>query len=152
AEKFVAHPLGTAGTRLYRTGDLARWRSDGQLEYLGRLDHQVKVRGHRIELAEVESALHECAGIRQSVVVAREDQPGDARLIAYVVVTGDDDPPLWRSQLRQRLPEYMVPSAYVRLEQLPLTPNGKVDRRALPAPSPSRSRESPVLVPLQSEM
>jgi acyl-coenzyme A synthetase/AMP-(fatty) acid ligase/acyl carrier protein len=135
AERFIADPFGS-GKRLYRTGDLARWRADGELEYLGRVDHQVKVRGYRIELGEIEAALRGDAGVKDCVVVAREDAPGDKRLVAYVVGEGETAPDSngLRAQLKKSLPEYMVPSTVVRLARLPLTPNGKVDRRALPAP------------------
>jgi amino acid adenylation domain-containing protein len=128
AEKFIANPFGEG--RVYRTGDLARWRSDGTLECLGRLDHQVKVRGFRIELGEIETALALAEGVRQAVVVLREEQ-----LVAYVVpVAADPSEPLLREHLRRKLPEYMVPARYVVVAELPLTPNGKVDRKALPAP------------------
>src|SRR6202041_200574 len=135
AERFVADPFsGEACARLYRTGDLGRWRPDGSIEYLGRNDHQVKIRGFRIELGEIESRLLNCPGLREAVVLAREDQPGEKRLVAYF--TGEPDIPVatLRSHLADTLPDYMVPAAYVRLEALPLTPNGKLDRRALPAP------------------
>jgi amino acid adenylation domain-containing protein len=132
AGRFVADPFGPPGTRLYRTGDRARWARDGNLDFLGRLDDQVKVRGFRVELGEVAAALDACAGVRQAVVVA--DRDGDlTRLIGYVV--GDVDPAETRSQVARRLPEYMVPAIVVPLERpVPLTPNGKLDRRALPAP------------------
>ncbi|WP_404384160.1 amino acid adenylation domain-containing protein [Caenispirillum salinarum] len=130
AERFVTAP---DGTRLYRTGDLARWRNDGTLAYLGRADAQVKIRGHRIEPGEVEAALSAHPSVREAVVIAREDRPGDKTLVAYV--TGADAPvAALKDWLRDRLPPFMVPSAIVALEALPRTPSGKADRRALPAP------------------
>ncbi|HEX8559178.1 MAG TPA: amino acid adenylation domain-containing protein [Pyrinomonadaceae bacterium] len=150
AERFVPDPFsGEPGARLYRTGDLARYLPSGEIEFLGRVDHQVKVRGFRIELGEIEAALAECAGVRQTVVVAREDAPGDKRLVAYVV--GDREAfkaADARSRLKERLPHYMMPSSFVLLEEWPLTPSGKVDRRRLPAPDVSawedgRAFESP---------
>jgi amino acid adenylation domain-containing protein len=133
AERFFEHPeFG----RLYKTGDLCRWLPDGNMEYLGRTDFQVKIRGFRVELGEIESALMSEPGVREAVALVREDQPGDQRIVAYVVGSfdGESDRESIRERLARRLPEYMVPSAFVRLESMPLTANGKLDRGALPVP------------------
>ncbi|MBZ5490381.1 MAG: non-ribosomal peptide synthase/polyketide synthase [Acidobacteriia bacterium] len=133
AEKFVPNPFSTIiGQRLYRTGDLASYRPDGNLDYQGRIDHQVKVRGYRIELTEIEAALEEIVGVTQAVVVAADDS-GEKRLVAYAAVEEGINPPQLKTALRKRLPEFMVPSDFVLLDRLPLTPNGKIDRRALPS-------------------
>ncbi|OSX98878.1 non-ribosomal peptide synthetase [Bacillus mycoides] len=133
AERFIPHPFSSdPGARLYRTGDLARYLPDGNLDYLGRIDHQVKIRGFRIELGEIESALNAHVSIKEAVVIVREDQPGDKRLVAYVV--GDGNVGEWRDYLKAELPSHMVPSGFVMMEAIPLTANGKVDRKALPVP------------------
>lgn len=140
SERFIPDPFSSRpGARLYKTGDLARFLPDGDVEYLGRIDHQVKIRGFRIELGEIESALTQHPAIRQAVVVVREDTPGDKRLVAYLVTDGEDpDIRELRAYLAKSLPEYMVPTGVSILSTLPLTPSGKVDRKALPAPVPER--------------
>jgi amino acid adenylation domain-containing protein len=149
AERFVPDPFASArGARLYRTGDRVRLRVDGRLDYLGRVDHQTKVRGYRVELGEVEAALSAHPGVRACAVAARGDGSGQQRLFACIVARDGAGPSATelRAFLRERLPDYMIPSSFVRLDALPLTPNGKVDRRALPAPGPSRP-ELGALVP-----
>jgi len=148
AEKFVPDRFAAAdGARLYRTGDSARYRADGTIEYLGRLDDQVKLRGFRIELGEIESALGDCAGVRQAVAAVREDTAGDPRLVAYVVSEREIDGEGLRAALGKRLPGYMVPGAIARLAALPLSSNGKLDRRALPAPEVFEPRERTIVAP-----
>lgn len=136
AERFIANPYGEPGSRMYHTGDLARWQTDGTIAYIGRSDHQLKIRGYRIELGEIESVLMSHNAVLKSAVVARSDASGEQRLVAYVVA--DEGQQLNSSDLRAyasvQLPEYMVPSAVVFMEELPLTPNAKLDRKALPAP------------------
>ncbi|BBY45812.1 non-ribosomal peptide synthase/polyketide synthase [Mycolicibacterium celeriflavum] len=132
ATRFVASPFGALGARLYRTGDLVSWSAKGELHYVGRADEQVKIRGYRIELGEVQAALATCSGAGEAAVIAREDRPGDKRLVGYI--TGSASPDEVRAALGEQLPSYMVPSAVVVLDALPLTANGKLDKQALPAP------------------
>jgi amino acid adenylation domain-containing protein len=138
AERFLRDPFAAeAQARMYRTGDLGRWRQDGAIDFLGRTDQQVKIRGYRIELGEIEAQLVRHADVREAAVLAREDEQGEKRLVAYLVPRDPAAPPTverLRGHLGAMLPDYMVPSAYVALERLPLTPNGKLDRRALPGP------------------
>jgi acyl carrier protein len=137
AEKFVPHPYSrNAGARLYRTGDLVRYREDGNIEFLKRMDQQVKVRGFRVELGEIESTLNQYRAVMESIVVDRKDSSGDIRLIAYFVPEVGVEPTSLEllTFLQEKLPSYMLPSAFIAIKEIPLTPNGKVDRRALPAP------------------
>ncbi|MEH6979171.1 amino acid adenylation domain-containing protein, partial [Bacillus pseudomycoides] len=148
AERFVPHPF-QLGERLYRTGDSVRYLTDGNLEFIGRMDHQVKVRGFRIELGEIEATLERHSSIKEAVVLVREDRPGDQRLVAYVISDGNIQN--WRAYLQDQLPNYMVPAHLVELEYFPLTPNGKIDRKALPAPEGQPMGEFNVLPRTPSE-
>jgi acyl-CoA synthetase (AMP-forming)/AMP-acid ligase II/acyl carrier protein len=138
-ERFVVDKVRPGG-RLYRTGDLVRWLPDGAIEYLGRTDHQIKLRGFRIELGEIEAVISEDSRIKQAAVIVREDVPGDQRLVAYLSMRSGERPTIaeLRASLSQKVPEYMVPSEFVFLDEFPLTPNGKIDRKALPVPDNSR--------------
>jgi len=150
AERFIPNPFMTPedraqqrNTRLYRTGDLCRYREDGNIEYIGRIDHQVKIRGFRIELGEIESALLSHPAIREAVVLAREDEPGNQRLAAYYVLAGASvEPSALREHLKNTLPDYMTPAFFINLEAIPLTPNGKLDRNALPRPEGGEIRQA----------
>jgi amino acid adenylation domain-containing protein len=136
AERYLPNPFGPPGSRMYKTGDLARYRWDGNLEYLGRIDHQVKIRGFRIELGEIETALEEHSEIQESIVTAREDASGVKQLVAYVVMSVEAfSVRELRGYIKDRLPEYMIPSVFVRLDSMPHLPNGKVDRLSLPDPA-----------------
>jgi amino acid adenylation domain-containing protein len=152
-EKFIPSPF-ESGKRLYKTGDLARYLSDGKIEFLGRIDHQVKIRGFRIELGEIEALLEQHPQVRETVVVAREDISNDSRLVAYLVTHENATPSVneLRGFLKEKLPDYMLPSAFVMLDTLPLTPNGKVDRRALPVPDSLRPTLTTTYQVPQSEM
>ena len=134
-DRFITNPFGT-GERMYKTGDLCRWLADGNIEYLGRIDQQVKIRGFRIELGEIESVLNSYPGVQQSVVLAREDVPGQKQLVAYIAQAEGESFAVdeLRAHVKRSLPDYMVPGAFVSLPALPLNPNGKIDRKALPAP------------------
>jgi hypothetical protein len=133
AERFLDDPF-KPGNRVYRTGDLVRWRADGGLDFLGRADHQIKLRGYRIEMGEIETQIDAVPGVRQSVVIPREDTPGNVQLAAYYLETAPVDPAAIRAHLAAELPAHMVPAHFVRLDAFPLTPNKKIDRKALPAP------------------
>ncbi|WP_093275179.1 non-ribosomal peptide synthetase [Saccharopolyspora shandongensis] len=145
AAAFVADPFGPPGSRAYRTGDLVRWRPDGQLVFIGRVDHQVKIRGFRIELGEIESTLTRHPDVRACVVIVREDEPGQRRLVGYVIPTdgADFDAARLREHLAAQLPDYMVPTALLPLTALPLNTSGKLDRAALPAPGPAAAAREP---------
>jgi amino acid adenylation domain-containing protein len=149
AERFIVDPFNAEGGRLYRTGDLGRILGTGEIAFLGRIDDQIKIRGNRIELNEINALLNEHPLVQASLVMAREDVPGDKRLVAYIVpVAGSDrDEQSLRDQIRLRLPDYMEPAAFVWMESLPLTPNGKVDRAALPRPSKSDTPERKFIAP-----
>jgi amino acid adenylation domain-containing protein len=151
AERFVPDPFGPLpGARLYRTGDRARYRPDGTLEFLGRVDYQVKIRGFRVEPGEIAATLAEHPDVRDGIVVAREDSIGDLRLVAYIVPAADGMAPgvdQLRAFLQARLPEHMIPSAFMVLDALPLTPSGKIDRRALPAPEQGRDAMEALVMP-----
>jgi acyl carrier protein len=137
-EKFVSDPFSDRpDARLYRTGDLVRYLPDGSLEYLGRIDHQVKIRGFRIELGEIETVLAQHPAIRETLVLVREDEPGEKTLVAYLIMREGRRIPTdeLRRFLKEQLPEYMVPATFISLDSFPLTENGKIDRRALPAPA-----------------
>jgi amino acid adenylation domain-containing protein/thioester reductase-like protein len=154
-QKFIPNPFDDSNgqnPRLYKTGDLARYLPDGNIEYLGRVDNQVKIRGFRIELGEIESALSQYSGIKDTAVIARENVAGDKQLVAYVVLHQEETPKIsdLRHFLKQRMPDYMIPAAFVVLETLPLTPSGKVNRRALPAPDLQIGREESFVAPRTS--
>jgi acyl-coenzyme A synthetase/AMP-(fatty) acid ligase/acyl carrier protein len=153
AEKFVPDPFSAEpGARLYKTGDLARYLTNGAIEYIGRTDFQVKIRGLRIELGEIESLVAEYGGVSQSLVILREDQPGDKRLIAYLVGKPGQTVQITelRNHLKKKLPDYMVPHHFILLDAIPLSPNGKADRRALPTPTEERVSEIPYIAPTNS--
>lgn len=153
-EKFIADPFSSArASRIYKTGDIVRYLPDGTIAFVGRVDHQVKIRGFRIELGEIESALSEHPAVQETVVIVL-DSSGDSRLVAYFVPAGNSSPTMaeLRNFLQQKLPDYMVPSAFVSLESLPLTPNGKVNRKALPAPDSTRTELEKTFVAPQDEL
>jgi acyl carrier protein len=143
AERFVPHPYSRrGGERLYRSGDMVRYLGSGEIEFIGRRDEQVKIRGYRIELGEIEAVLKKHSAVSEAVVLASEEESGEKRLVAYVVGASEVEVGELRNYLKERLPQYMVPSGYVRMDEMPLTANGKVDRRALPAYELSRADAS----------
>ncbi len=148
ADRFLDDPY-RPGNRIYRTGDLVRWRSDGTLDFLGRADHQIKLRGHRIELGEIETALDACEGVAQSVVLAREDVPGNVQLVGYYTGMAEGGEAALTSTMAQSLPDHMVPARFVAMEEFPLTPNKKIDRKALPAPA---ARKSATVTPITQQV
>jgi acyl-CoA synthetase (AMP-forming)/AMP-acid ligase II len=155
AERFIVNPFTDSGARLYKTGDLVRYRPDGQLEFLGRLDHQVKLRGYRIELGEIESLLNQHPTVHETVITMREDTPGDVRLVAYVIARQGQQPDTaaLRDYLRNDLPEFMIPAHVVLLDKFPLTPNKKINRNALPAPErSSQGTPKTKYIPPQNEL
>jgi hypothetical protein len=153
AERFVPDPFsGRAGSRLYQTGDLARFLRSGELEFLGRVDHQVKVRGHRIEPGEIEAALLSHTSVRETVVAAHDDGAEGVRLVAYVVTTEPVATSELRHFLKQKLPDYMTPSAFVTLDSMPLMPSGKIERRRLPAPAAASAEAAADYVAPQTDL
>jgi len=162
AKKFIPNPfrqnkilaIEDEEDRLYKTGDLARYLPDGNIEYIGRIDGQVKIRGFRIELGEIETALAKHRAVKQAVVLAREDEPGDKRLVAYIVANPEEKLAIadLRPYLQGQLPDYMVPAIFMTVEAMPKTPSGKIDRRALPAPDSQRQEQSQSYAAPQSEL
>jgi natural product biosynthesis luciferase-like monooxygenase protein len=152
-ERFIPDPFSSdPQARLYRTGDLARYQLDGNIVFLGRADHQVKIRGYRIELGEIEAVLNDHPAVQEAVVIAREDSPGDKRLIAYLVSAGEPPPAReFREHLQEKLPDYMIPSNFVFLRELPLTPNAKIDRKSLPAPEKVEAKTERTYEPLEND-
>ena len=154
AERFIPDPFSREpGARLYNTGDVARYLASGDIQYIGRSDHQVKIRGFRVELGEIEILLRKQAGVKDAIVIARGDEPDGLRLIAYIVAVGDDRPPAGelKARLREKVPDFMIPSSFVFLDSLPLTPNGKVDRLRLPAPDKAEQESEDLYVPPRTQ-